>query len=93
MPMFTLRVRGGVRVRVEYVSVFSSVSMFSTDMDMQHVLYIDLQHGHGHEACTWRCSMDMEMQHEHEHAAWTWTCNIDMDLQHAHVYAAGPFPW
>jgi hypothetical protein len=43
---------------------------------------MEMQHGHGYVAWTWRCSIDMEMQHGHGYAAWTWTwiCSVDMDM-------------
>jgi hypothetical protein len=38
-----------------------------------------MQHGNGHAAWKWICSMDMDMQHGHGHATWTWTSSMDMD--------------
>jgi hypothetical protein len=34
----------------------------------RHGQYMDMQHGHGHEALNWTCSMDMDMDVEK-----TWT--------------------
>jgi hypothetical protein len=47
----------------------------SMDMDMQNTVYMGMQHGHGHTACTGHAA-----GHGHaactEHAAWAWirTC-------------------
>jgi hypothetical protein len=41
-----------------------------------------LQHGHGHTAWIWTCSMEgMERQYGHYLVAWTWTCTSDMDME------------
>jgi hypothetical protein len=50
------------------------MSMFiSIDMNMQH--------GHGLAAWTWKCSMATDIQDGHGHAAWTWICSMDMGIQ------------
>jgi hypothetical protein len=53
-----------------------------------------MQHGHGHAAWTWACSMDMGMQHGHGHAAWTgacsWKCSMNMDMDMYLDYWTGP---
>jgi hypothetical protein len=57
-------------------------------------IFKSMQHGLGHAAWTWTCSidtersMDLNMQLWHGKAAWTWTCSIDMDMQHGHEQAA-----
>jgi hypothetical protein len=66
--------------------------------------FMDMQHGQGHAAWAWLCSMDVDMDmqhgHGHGHAAWTriWACSMDLDTQHgldqrAWVMQHGPGQW
>ncbi len=48
-------------------------------MDMQHG-DMNMQHGHGHRAWTWICSMELDMQHGHGYAVRIWTCSEDMGI-------------
>ncbi len=42
-----------------------------------------MQHGHGHAAWTWPCSMDMDLQHGYGNSM-----DLDMDMQLGHGNAA-----
>jgi hypothetical protein len=37
-------------------------------------------HGHGHEAWTRTCTMNVYMHHGREHVAWTLTCTMGKDI-------------
>jgi hypothetical protein len=47
-------------------------------MDMQHGP--DMQHGYGHAAWIWTCSMDKNMQLGNRLVEWTWICSMDLDI-------------
>jgi hypothetical protein len=51
---------------------------------------MDMQHGHGHAAWKWACTMDMGKQHGHGHGAWTktWASSMHIDTQHGHGHEA-----
>ncbi len=72
---------------------------FSIVLNMRHGLgqldiqNVDMQHGHGDAAGTWRCSMGMVMQYKHGDAAWTWICSVDMDMDMQYEHGHAVWTW